>query len=206
MALPPVVAVGAVIAGNCDSVQHSVSLYYNTIMRNVFIAVLVSNALFLFFYRGYNSHDRIVSAVAGIFVLGIAFFPPTKEVVINCNYKILGYERPDWVRPAHLVSAGLYFLTLAYVSFFLFTKTDNNLVFTREKQKRNIIYRISGIVILISLLLIIAYMLKPDYILKKAEKYHPVFWLESIALWAFGTSWLIKGGVILKDKNIDRVF
>ena len=27
----------------------------------------------------------------------------------------------------------------------------------------------------------------------------PVFWLESLALWAFGISWLVKGGLLLKD-------
>ncbi len=31
---------------------------------------------------------------------------------------------------------------------------------------------------------------------------HPVFWLESIALWAFGISWIVKGEIILKDKEI----
>jgi hypothetical protein len=30
--------------------------------------------------------------------------------------------------------------------------------------------------------------------------FNPVFWLESIALWAFGISWIVKGEVILKDK------
>jgi hypothetical protein len=27
----------------------------------------------------------------------------------------------------------------------------------------------------------------------------PVFWLETFALWAFGTSWFIKGETLLKD-------
>jgi hypothetical protein len=28
-----------------------------------------------------------------------------------------------------------------------------------------------------------------------------VFWLESIALWAFGISWRIKGELVLEDKE-----
>jgi hypothetical protein len=27
----------------------------------------------------------------------------------------------------------------------------------------------------------------------------PVFWLESLALWAFGVSWFIKGETLFKD-------
>ena len=32
----------------------------------------------------------------------------------------------------------------------------------------------------------------------------PVFWLESIALWAFGISWITKGELILKDDKTDK--
>lgn len=31
--------------------------------------------------------------------------------------------------------------------------------------------------------------------------FRPVFCLETIALWAFGTSWIVKGEIILKDKH-----
>ena len=34
------------------------------------------------------------------------------------------------------------------------------------------------------------------------EKYYPVFWLESVALWSFGVSWFVKGNTILKDTVI----
>lgn len=33
------------------------------------------------------------------------------------------------------------------------------------------------------------------------SKLDPVFWLESVAVWAFGWSWLIKGEAILKDNE-----
>jgi len=32
------------------------------------------------------------------------------------------------------------------------------------------------------------------------ERYAPIFWLEGIAVIAFGVSWLTKGEAILKDK------
>ena len=31
------------------------------------------------------------------------------------------------------------------------------------------------------------------------DEIKPVFWLESIALWAFGISWFIKGETLVKD-------
>jgi hypothetical protein len=29
----------------------------------------------------------------------------------------------------------------------------------------------------------------------------PVFWLEALALWAFGASWFVKGETILQDRG-----
>jgi hypothetical protein len=201
-ALPLIVAVGAVTLGNCTGIQRSISMYYNTVMRNVFVGIITATALFMFAYRGYDYRDRIAGVAAFVFALGIAFFPPSKDMIINCNYNIPQLQRADWVRTVHLLSASLYFLTLSVISFFLFTRTDpENVVFTPEKKRRNIIYRICGIVIFISLLLIAIYMYfiypkNPQF-----DQYHPIFWLESSALLAFAVSWLIKGEVALKDKE-----
>jgi len=34
----------------------------------------------------------------------------------------------------------------------------------------------------------------------KLDDYKPIFILETIALWAFGASWLVKGQFLLTDK------
>lgn len=201
-ALPLIVALGAVTLGNCTGIQRSISMYYNTVMRNVFVGIIIATALFMFAYRGYDYRDRIAGIAAFVFALGIAFFPPVKETVINCSYDIPDLKRADWVRTAHLISAALYFLTLSVISFFLFTRTDpENVIFTPEKKRRNIIYRICGIVIFLSFLLIVIYLYLIFPKNPKIDQYHPIFWLESLALIAFSVSWLIKGEVALKDKE-----
>ena len=40
--------------------------------------------------------------------------------------------------------------------------------------------------------------------LHSLDKYRPIFWLEWGALLSFGTSWLIKGELVLKDKPEDE--
>ncbi len=35
------------------------------------------------------------------------------------------------------------------------------------------------------------------------SRYKPVFWLEWVALLAFGISWLVKGEIVLKDHSLD---
>ena len=70
---------------------------------------------------------------------------------------------------------------------------------TKQKRKRNKIYRISGYVILASLILIALYKFYLESKFVNLQDYKPVFWLESLALIAFGFSWLTKGEAILSD-------
>ena len=47
-------------------------------------------------------------------------------------------------------------------------------------------------------LIVILYLI-PDEVASPIKVYKPVFWLEAIAVVAFGISWLTKGEAILKD-------
>jgi hypothetical protein len=49
------------------------------------------------------------------------------------------------------------------------------------------------------ILLLVPYFLM-DTIKTQLDKFKPVFWMETLALWAFGISWLVKGQLLLKDK------
>ena len=97
----------------------------------------------------------------------------------------------------HLISASLFFLVLAYFALFLFTKSTGNL--TPQKKKRNRIYKTCGYIMLACILLLFLYFAIPC-LGTRLENYKPVIFLETIALWAFGISWLIKGEFLLKDK------
>ena len=101
------------------------------------------------------------------------------------------------VRIIHFVSAGLLFLTLSYFLLHLFTKTEAGGTPSPEKRNRNKIYVFCGWLILACIALIAIYNTLLDETSIAAIK--PVFWLESIALWAFGASWFIKGDTLFKD-------
>ena len=50
-----------------------------------------------------------------------------------------------------------------------------------------------------SVIAIVVYFFLPSDVKIKLEALHYVFWFETIALWAFGISWLVKGEFLLKD-------
>ena len=160
-------------------------------MGDVFAGILFAIALFLFSYKGYNRWDDLAGDLACLFALGVAILPTTPGIhLLNVN-PIIG--------KLHLVFATLFFLVLIYFSLFLFTKRDPDKPLSTQKRKRNRIYRGCGFTMLACILLIAVYylFLKPGY--PGLENSNPVFWLESLALLAFGISWFTKGQAILKD-------
>lgn len=202
IALPFVLISGAYFFKSCH-IQNSISLYYHTIMRNFLEGVLIVLAVIMFAYKGYDIKDRIAGKLVFVFALGIAFFPTVtlgKGLTQPCN--IIPKQEFMWVEYVHLSSAVLFFLTLSYISTFLFTLTikNNQENHTNEKKIRNKIYLTSGITIFISLVVLILWFTFFKKIFPSFEKLHPAFWLETIALIAFGISWLIKGEAAFKDK------
>jgi hypothetical protein len=191
IALPFVLVFGKIILEG-PGIQPSISDYYYTIMRNVFVGSLCAIGVFLLSYRGYDKSDNIAGNLACFFAVGVALFPTTPIGNDLFWPQIIGYF--------HYVFAASFLLILAYFSLFLFTKTfpDPKKV-TIRKRHRNIVYVSCGIVILISIALIPVYAL----FLQKTliASLDPVFWLESVAVIAFGISWLIKGETLLKDKG-----
>ena len=198
IALPIIIVIGSTTCGGCEEIQSSISRYYHTNMRDVFVGILCATALFLFAYNGYDYRDAIAGNIACIFALGVAFFPTSVcEPFPSC---IPGPIDNNVINTIHFISATGFFLALSYFSLFLFTIKDENP--TKMKLKRNKIYRVCGFVMLGCIVLIAAYSIcsKCGFCTSIA-KINPIFWLETIALWAFGFSWITKGKTILQDKD-----
>jgi hypothetical protein len=70
---------------------------------------------------------------------------------------------------------------------------------TPRKLVRNVVYRVCGWVIAACLVLaVLIDLFVGDAV--KAE-YRPLFWLETVAVLAFGVSWLVKGEALLGDQT-----
>jgi hypothetical protein len=179
-------------------IENSISSYYHTDMRNIFVGSMCAIGVFLMSYRGYDWRDKFAGRIAFVCALGVAFFPttplPPALPAATPDQKLIG--------GVHLTFAALLFLTLAYVSIKLFTETAPDKTPTPQKLQRNVIYRISGYVMLACIALIVVAALPP--IKAMVAQLAPRFWLEAIAIVAFGISWLTKGEAILKDQETPR--
>jgi hypothetical protein len=187
--LPVLVAVGCFLVGSCTELLDSISDYYGSMMRDIFVGVLFAIAWFLFSYRGYEAKDNTAGDLACVFALGVALFPTTSN--------------SGAIRAIHFLSAAALFLVLAYFSLCLFTKTAKDTPPTREKRIRNRIYRVSGVIMLACILGVgVYYVLLRNSALSSLK---PVFWLETAALWAFGLSWFVKGETLWRDRETESI-
>lgn len=191
MALPFVVSLGALILFK-TGIQRSISHYYYTGMRDVFVGILCAIGFFMLSYKGYDRSDKIAGNFGCIFAVCVALLPTAPEGPVTEIVRIIGVS--------HLIFAALFFLILIYFSLYLFTKTDPQKTPTMGKKKRNIVYRACGYTMSICILLIAIYMLLPDEKVSLLDRYNPIYWLETVAILAFGISWFTKSEAILKDE------
>jgi hypothetical protein len=192
IALPLAVSLGAFIVFQ-TGLQGSLSDYYYTGTRDVFVGTLWAIGFFLLSYKGYERADAIAGNLGCVFAIGISLFPTVPDVNPSAAAPWIGY--------AHAGFTVLFFSTLIYFSLCLFTKTDPSKPPTKKKLQRNMVYRVCGYTMAVCILLIgVNYLLKNTGA-SALQKYHPVFWLEALAIEAFGISWLIKGEAILSDRD-----
>lgn len=156
-------------------IPSSISSTYYTHAGAVFMIILGACSVLLMFYDGYDKMDDIINTTAGIFGLLICLFPCGTDAE-----RVGTFQVPVEISSAiHNISAVVFFLILAYVSLFQFTKNNGNM--TEKKKKRNVIYRICGVGMIASF----GILLLPSF-------YIQVWLTEMFALSFFGISWLTK--------------
>ncbi len=108
--LPVTLMLGNFVVFKGPIVLRSISRYYHSDMRDIFVTALCVMALFMFFYSGYGRRERWAGIFAGFLTLGVVFFPTT----------LVGPT--DLTGRLHYASAGLLFLLLAWISLFHFPR------------------------------------------------------------------------------------
>lgn len=195
VALPFASILGSYLFSDCNVILPSISQYYYSVMGDLVVGTLCGVAIFLFSYKGYDLWDRYLSNAAGVFAVGTAFFPTHLNPTYMSCYRIT-QDCTDVTDLLHTIFAALFFITLSVISIWLFTKNVGPL--SPEKRLRNKIYRTCGYTMLISITLIAVYRIPIIHV--RLAAYKPTVILETIALSAFGFSWLTKGQFLLKDK------
>jgi hypothetical protein len=190
--LPTIVVLGKWSLDRQWALEGSISLFYYTHSRNFFVGILCALAVFFLSYEhgatGKFKADNYWSGFASAMALGVAFLPTMRTLQATSAERVVGV--------LHLVCAGALFVILGVFAIHFFRMSDGPV--TQEKVKRNKVYLACGSIIFACLGAVVA-----SEIFKPPAEWNVLFFLETVMVWAFAVSWLIKGGFlgILADKE-----
>jgi hypothetical protein len=179
--LPFVLMVGNVVMSRTR--PDSMSGYYYTPMRNIFVGALCALGVFLVAYDGGDKVDRWITNVAGFCAIGVAFCPTKPSGPLATWQNVVG--------DVHVVFAASTFVALGVMAL-RFAKDGEG---SQTAPRSDIItYRLCGIVIFACVVLAISSNFLPSAVF---ASWPVLFILEAIAVVAFGVSWIVKGTTML---------
>lgn len=208
-ALPLVLVIGNLMLSPA-SLQGSMSGYYYTHMRNVFVGALCALGVFLIAYAGHNELDRWITNVAGLGAIGVAFLP-TKPPVCAGSAKVCAFPAvrhlsviQQVVGDVHLVLAAVTFIALGLMAWRFGRLDPDRRGAAAEtgaapgrpvpQEPRSRLYHWCGYAIWSFVLLAAASNLVPAG--PRAEG-HFLLVFEGLAVLAFGVSWFAKGQTLV---------
>lgn len=177
--------------------------YYSTLSSLLFIIILSAFGLFLISYKGYKKDskteqvsDDFLTNIGGFAAMIVVFIPTvcfgsnstTIDALCNSNQLPLFGHNEKILSTIHLISAGIFILCMGWMSKYKFTRGN--------KKKYNKIYRSCGNVVFISVTLLIIGIILENLEINFLLNNYYVYIFETIAILAFGISWLIKGKAI----------
>jgi hypothetical protein len=194
VAMPFVLALGAWLIERIPWAD-SVSAYYYTSMRDVFVGGMFAIGVFLVCYRGYDKVDNWLTNAAGASAAAIGLFPMEthySKVLIERHRDIAGPNCyvPPWLPGYHFAAAATFFALVSCLVLFRFTRTDQ-MVMTVRKRARNRVYLVCGFIMVGCLVWI--------GLLKWRAPTAAIVIPETGAIVAFAIAWLTKGEAILPD-------
>ena len=162
----------------------SMSAYYHSVSRDVFVGALFAIGAAAFLYKGYSHKENIAMNLAGIFAVGVAVFPtdcPDEIARTMC-------EAPTF-RGIHATSAILFFLMIAYVCLF---RSKDTLRTVKDEARRKRFSRLYLIIGILMILLPLLVLIKSYGYMNFIGARSAVFWMEALAIWSFSAFWLLK--------------
>ncbi len=208
----PLIMMGGTVCMHCH-LQGSISAYYYSPMRDWFVGILWAMGVFFVSYTGYKEDphikltENLLTNLAGFLAVLIALLPTMGDAAVSQSCTTHSCPIPSfanvfgknldcqntWVYAAHLISALLFFIVLAYMLCFKFV----NILDPSNRQKEIKFYRAMGIVMFVSIGVMLANAIADECFKERYPLHNTavLFFLETIALWAFGLAWLIKGKI-----------
>jgi hypothetical protein len=179
-----------------DKLPDSLSGYYYSHMRDVFVGSMCAAGVFLMFYRGRHNLERRLTNLAGLCAVGIALFPTTRPVmpVSSCGPVIQAGmpSAPVWSAWLHAVFLVVLMVAVAWV-ILCWQRSDakrSDIEQKRKKRNKSYYYACIAFMVIAGALALIQEVSFD----KQTDSLAPwLLYAEAIAFLAFGVAWFVNG-------------
>jgi hypothetical protein len=205
--LPWILLVMHNVFRGCDHPMESISHYYFTRVSTFFVISVSLTGIFLIIYKGKGVADFILSTLAGVCALLLLLYPTDNIDPVDMQYSVLRDLAPNEFRVKfHYIVSGIFLLSLAAISAFIFTKWKKEDGKTKEKEIRNVIFYACAAIMFLGVLTIVYFLQiqRDPEVERRFVAAHMTFWMETTAVCAFGISWLVKGEAVLADGSLTK--
>jgi hypothetical protein len=208
--------IGACLMPVSNKLPDSLSGYYYSHMRDVFVGGMWAAGVFLIFYRGSDRVERWATNFAGLFAVGIALFPTTPPTSDFLQTNSCSPVTPIVLQPAPygstigivhvaclcglmtMIALMAWRFTRSYSSDEIEAMTDDDRQIELNpslKSRNNRIYRgcIAAMAVAGAFALIQEFAFSPA--VKSDAPW--LLYAETVAFLAFGTAWFVKGRALL---------
>lgn len=180
---------------NPEGWWYSISDTYYANSTMIMAGIISISAFFFCTYGGYDWKDRVVNLMAGVGLFGLLFFPCTNEGMQEAGALVGLFNLPSNVSGiVHNICAAMSFVSFFINEMFIFTLGNGEK--TKEKKRRNIIYRCCASCVIVCFILMVLKNFVPMPL--------NIVWIaEAVALEPCGFAWLVKGEALtfLNDKE-----
>jgi len=163
----------------------SISAYYHTPMRDLFVGTLVAIGVSLYLYKGFSDKENKALNCAGIFAVGVAFLPTCVPELAGMTDQVCNQGLRCVVKWLHRISAFMFFIPVAYVSTFRGNDTVELIEDDQIRKQYLRLYRCIG-----PLMIILPIVAAIFFVVKGSDS--TIFFVETAAIFAFALFWLTK--------------
>lgn len=183
LSLAPALALGGYVLFGTPLLP-SMSAYYDSGMRDVFVGVLCAVGAFLFLYKGYTRQENWALNIAGVCAPLAALFPMSPAG--DCAAEGAGFS-------LHGLFAVTFFLAIAYACVFLYKDSATDAMPPERQRLYHRVAKACGW----AMIACVAAALLYNFFVPAATKagwcaLAIVFWLETAAVTAFSVHWIFK--------------
>ncbi|AWH92884.1 hypothetical protein [Dietzia lutea] len=189
LVLPPALVVWALVDPRVEMMD-SLSAFYYTPARSLFVGILVAIGVALVAYRGYTRGENLLLNLAGVLAVVVALFPTADPAMPGAA--------PTASSVIHAVAAVAFFVLASLSIFFYGQETLDSVRDPRVGRRYRVAYRVLVVLVLVFpvLALVVAWLV---------ESWAVLFAVEAAALYAFAAFWLVKTYELARSQTRLRV-